>query len=81
MPYFELIAAQGYTVIAVDYSLAPAATYPAALRQLNDALVYLQAQADRLHVDTGRLVLAGDSAGAQLVSQLATLTTVAALRR
>jgi acetyl esterase/lipase len=76
VPYFELIAAQGYTVIAVDYSLAPAATYPAALRQLNDALVYLQAQADRLHVDTGRLVLAGDSAGAQLVSQLAALTTV-----
>ena len=63
-------------MIAVDYSLAPAAAYPAALRQLNDALVYLQAQADRLHVDTTRLVLAGDSAGAQLVSQLATLTTV-----
>jgi len=29
-----------------------------------------------LYVDTTRLVLAGDSAGAQLVSQLATLTTV-----
>jgi acetyl esterase len=74
--YFELIAAQGYTVIAVDYSLAPAAAYPAALRQLNDALIYLQAQAERLYVDTTRLVLAGDSAGAKLVSQLATLTTV-----
>ena len=73
--YFQLIAAAGYTVVAVDYSLAPGATYPVALRQLNDALEHLCANAGRLHVNPATIILAGDSAGAQLASQLAVLTT------
>ncbi|GAA4430754.1 alpha/beta hydrolase [Georgenia halophila] len=75
VPYFELIAEHGYTVIGVDYSLGPERIYPTAVHQLNDALSYINAHAERLHVDPDRIVLAGDSAGAQLATQLSVLTT------
>jgi acetyl esterase/lipase len=74
-PYFRLIASKGYTVVSVGYSLAPEHTYPVALRELSQSLAYLETNANRLHVNAKRLVLGGDSAGAQLASQLAALTT------
>jgi acetyl esterase/lipase len=78
VPYFQLIAKEGYAVVAVDYSLAPGKAYPTPLHQVNDALAYLQEHADRLHIDPERIVLAGDSAGAQITSQIAALTTSSA---
>jgi acetyl esterase/lipase len=45
------------------------------VRQLNDALEHLVDNAGELHIDTDRIVLAGDSAGAQLASQLAAMIT------
>lgn len=74
-PYFQLIAAKGYTVASVDYSLAPGATYPTPIHEVNDALAYVQQNAARFHVDPDRIVLAGDSAGAQITSQIAALVT------
>jgi acetyl esterase/lipase len=79
--YARILAAHGFTVVAVDYSLAPGRTYPTPVRQVNEALAYLVANAKRLHVDPGRFVLAGDSAGAQLAAQLANLTTSATYAR
>lgn len=73
--YFKLLAAQGFTVIAVGYSLGPEKTYPTAIHQLNDMYAYLASNADRLHADVNRIVLAGDSAGAQLSSQMGALIT------
>ncbi len=74
-PYLRIIASEGYTAVALNYGLGPEATYPTAVNQLNDALAYLNEQGAALGVDAERIVLAGDSAGAQLASQLATLTT------
>jgi acetyl esterase/lipase len=74
-PYAEIIASHGYTTITLDYTIAPDATYPTALGQLNTALGYLVAHAAALHIDPSRMVVAGDSAGAQLTSQLATIVT------
>jgi len=74
-PYFALVAAAGFTVVSVDYSLAPGHTYPTALHQVHAALAFVDQQADRLHVDPDRLVVGGDSAGAQLASQVAVLLT------
>jgi len=73
--YAKILAAHGFTTVAVDYSLAPGKTYPTPVRQVNAALAYLAGNAARLHVDPNRFVLAGDSAGAQLAAQLANLTT------
>lgn len=71
--YARILAARGYVVAAVDYSLAPGATYPRPVRQINRALQYLQENAHSLHIDTQRIVLAGDSAGAQIAAQVANL--------
>jgi acetyl esterase/lipase len=71
--YARILAGQGFTVAVVGYSLAPKATYPTPVRQVNTALGYLARNADRLGVDPSRLVLAGDSAGSQIALQVATL--------
>ena len=74
-PYLKIIAAQGYTTIGVNYSIAPESVYPTAIVQLNDALAYIDDHAEELGVDPEQIVLAGDSAGSQLASELAGITT------
>lgn len=74
-PYLRILAHEGYTTVSLDYTRGPEAVYPTAVVQLNEALAYLDANADDLRIDRERLILAGDSAGANLASQLATLTT------
>ena len=73
--YFQLIAQQGFAVISLNYSLAPGAPYPTALHQINDALAFIARNAGRFHADMDRVFMAGDSAGAQLTSQLAAAIT------
>lgn len=79
--YARILAGSGYAVAGVDYSVAPGSTYPTPLLQVNQALAYLARNAQRLHVDPRRLVLAGDSAGAQLAAQLANVITSPAYAR
>lgn len=74
-PYFSLLASQGYVVVSLNYSLAPGKTYPTQLHQLNDAYAYVQTNASRFYANVDETVLAGDSAGAQLSSQMAAITT------
>lgn len=74
-PYFGLLAQSGFTVIAVEYSRAPDTRYPTPIRQINQALAYTLQNADRFHVDEAQIIIAGDSAGAQMASQIATLVT------
>ncbi|MEL4319546.1 alpha/beta hydrolase [Leifsonia sp. YIM 134122] len=74
-PYLQMIASHGYTAVGLNYSISPEVTYPTALTQLNDALGFLVEHADEYGIDPGRIVLAGDSAGSQYASQLATLVT------
>ena len=74
-PYMRILAAEGYTTIAVNYTIGPEGVYPLAVHQLNDALAYIDEHAEELGVDPDQIVLAGDSAGAQLASQMATLIT------
>jgi len=71
--YARILAARGYVVVAVDYSVAPEAKYPTPVVQVNRALGYLLANAQVLHIDGHRFVLAGDSAGAQIAAQVANL--------
>ncbi len=74
-PYLRILASEGYTTIGVNYTRGPEAAYPTAVNQLNAALAYIDVHADELNVDASQIVLAGDSAGAQLASQLAAITT------
>ena len=79
--YGKVLAGQGYTVVGVNYSLAPGKIFPTPMRQLNAALGYLVKNAERLHVDPDRIVLAGDSAGAQIVAVTANAITVPSYAR
>ncbi|WP_082618194.1 alpha/beta hydrolase [Oerskovia sp. Root22] len=79
--YAKIVASHGYTVVAIDYSIAPGATYPTPLFELNDALAYVTEHADELGVDPGRIVLAGDSAGSQISAQVAGAVTSPAYAR
>lgn len=79
--YIKILAAHGYATVTIDYSIAPEAQYPTPLIQLNAALAYLQANAGHLQLDTRRMVLAGDSAGAQITAQMATIISNPAYAR
>jgi acetyl esterase len=65
----------GAAVIGIDYRLAPEHPYPAALEDCLAAHRWLHAHGRELGLDAGRLVVAGDSAGANLA-----LATLLALR-
>lgn len=71
--YASILAAKGYTVVAVGYSIAPGKTYPVPVTQVNTALGYLTNNAAKLHIDPQRFVLAGDSAGSQIAAQVANI--------
>jgi acetyl esterase len=73
--YLKILAAKGYTTVSVGYSIAPEKSYPVPVIQTNEALGYINKNAERLHIDPKQIVLAGDSAGSQIAAQVATLTT------
>lgn len=79
-PYLRALAAvTGAVCVGVNYSVPPRRRYPTAIRQLTDAVAFLQREADRWDIDPTRVVLAGDSAGAQLAGQLAAVITTPGL--
>lgn len=74
--YLRIVAARsGLAVASLDYTLAPEAVHPTQLQQVHAGLFTLRARAESLGVDPQRIVLAGDSAGAQLAAQLAAAIT------
>jgi acetyl esterase len=73
--YLKILAGKGFTVVNVDYTIAPEAAYPMPIRQINAALAFLNREGGRLGVDATRIVVAGDSAGAQIAAQTAAIIT------
>lgn len=69
--YMKILAGRGYVTVSVGYSVAPGARYPTPVLQANKALAFLSGNAGRYRIDRNRLFLAGDSAGSQIVAQLA----------
>ncbi|HEV7293456.1 MAG TPA: alpha/beta hydrolase [Devosia sp.] len=73
--YLKILAAQGFAVAGMNYSTAPGATYPTPVRQVAAALQFLTDDSQNLRIDANRIVLAGDSAGAQIAAQAALIVT------
>lgn len=57
---------RGYHVAAINYRLAPHYQFPAPIDDTKDVMAYLKEHATALNIDTGKFVLLGRSAGAQI---------------
>ena len=68
-------ARQGYTVFSINYRLAPQHRFPAAMEDAAEAYAWVVANAARFGGDASQLILAGESAGANLVTSLAVCAT------
>ena len=73
--YLKVLAGRGFNVVNIDYTIAPEAHYPTPIRQVHAALGYLSREGVRHGIDPAGLVLAGDSAGAQIAAQTAATAT------
>lgn len=68
------MAQRGMVGMAIDYRLAPANPFPAALTDSQSGLAFLRSHAAQYHVDAKEIALVGSSAGAHLAALTATTT-------
>jgi acetyl esterase/lipase len=73
--YMSVLAARGFTVVNVGYSIAPEKKYPLPVEQVLDALAFLDRNAASYRVNPNAIVLAGDSAGSPIAAQVANIVT------
>lgn len=71
----EPLATAGFIVVLVDYRLAPAHPFPAALDDCAAAFLWVASNIGRYGGDSARIVIAGESAGANLALSLALSAT------
>lgn len=71
-PVARKLAARGYTVLNIEYRLAPDFVYPAQLDDLREAIRWLRRNATLLGIDPQRIAGWGYSAGGHLVTLAAT---------
>lgn len=64
----QLVSEGGFSVVAVDYRLAPENPYPAAMDDALAATLWIEKEAAALGLDAGKLAIGGDSAGAMLAA-------------
>jgi acetyl esterase len=74
-PLFDPLANAGFAWFSIDYRLAPEFKFPSAGDDLNTAIRWLKAHATEYRVDTGRIVIIGESAGGYLVNYAGTHET------
>lgn len=65
----------GYSVVTVDYVLAPQNPFPQSVHEVNDALAYFIRHCDAYGLSADRIVVGGDSAGGMLSGLLAAVNT------
>ncbi len=70
-----LFSRRGYLVLNIDYRLAPKHPYPAAIEDTCMAYCWAVKEAARLGGDPSRLIVAGESAGANLATALVLAAT------
>lgn len=66
-------AASGCAVLGPDYSLSPESVFPTALEECAAVLRYVAERGTELGLDPSRIILGGDSAGANLAAGVALL--------
>ena len=69
-----IFAKFGYTVMTINYRLVPEGCFPIALQDTFAAYRWMVEHADQYDIDLERVVVAGESAGANLISALTIAT-------
>lgn len=69
------LARHGFAVVNFNYRLAPKWKFPTPIYDTNTVMGWICKNALRYHLDPSRIILVGDSAGAQLASQYAAIVT------
>ena len=72
--FARALARMGYVVFTIDYRLGPEQPFPAPLQDVAEAYLWVLEHASAHGADASRLVLAGESAGANLISALSWMT-------
>jgi acetyl esterase/lipase len=74
-PYLVMLANNGYTIINLNYALAPKSRYPVQLKQIELAYIFIKERGKDYGINLNKAYFGGDSSGAQLVSQFIALQT------
>lgn len=69
------MARRGFAFVNFNYRLAPKHKFPTPLADTNSVLEWVSKNYRRYHLDPSRIILIGDSAGAQLASHYAAIFT------
>jgi len=69
------MARRGFAFVNFNYRLAPKWKFPTPLWDTNAVMEWICRNAQRYHLDPERIILVGDSAGAQMASQYAAIAT------
>ena len=69
------MARRGFAFVNFNYRLAPKWKFPTPLCDTNSVMEWICKNHRRYHLDPNRIILVGDSAGAQLASQYAAIAT------
>ena len=69
------MARRGFAFVNFNYRLAPRWKFPTPLWDTNTVMEWVCKNASRYHLDPSRIIIVGDSAGAQLASQYAAIAS------
>ena len=70
-PVLEPLARAGFAWFSIDYRLTPEVRHPEQLEDLRRAIRFIRHHAGRFRIDPRRIALLGESAGGQMVAQVA----------
>jgi acetyl esterase len=71
-PLFEPLARAGLAWFSIDYRLTPAAAHQDQIADVRQAIRFVRDEHARFNIDPARIVLVGESASGQIVTQIAT---------
>lgn len=80
-PHGQWLAAQGFKVVNVEYTLIPQATLAEELAELTAVFSWVESHAEEYGFDVNNLFLLGDSSGGHLALLMAALQTNPALQK
>lgn len=73
--YTAQFTAYGFAVVNYNYSLTPKVHFPSPIKETNEVFRWIVENSEKYGLDTKKVVMIGDSAGAQITSQYAVCVT------